>query len=121
MEAEKDYKIVPFGQGRFAIADESGKIVDDAQGYGYKTRQKAFLAKNWKFSGGKAKAGLRKKQFRDWLKENPDHQKIVNDFNQQVEWGFKEIAYGEITIAEIWKQIGQKYDIEIPDYVKKEC
>lgn len=32
------------------VDDETGKILDDAQGYGYTTRQKAFLAYNWKLN-----------------------------------------------------------------------
>ena len=41
---------------RYAIADKDGKVLDDAQGYEYKTKQKAFLALNWKFLNGKQKS-----------------------------------------------------------------
>lgn len=30
------------------VDDETGKVLDDAQGYGYTTRQKAFLGYSWK-------------------------------------------------------------------------
>lgn len=120
MEAEINYQIVPFGQFRFAIADQDGTVVDNAQGYGYKTKQKAFLAKNWKFSGGKVKAQLRKKQFNDWLKADPDHRKIVHEFNDQLEWNVKELSRGEVVIADIWKLIEREHSTTIPDYVRKE-
>ena len=43
----------PSTEVRYVIVDGNGKIVDDAQGYGYKTRQKAAKAMWWKFKGGK--------------------------------------------------------------------
>jgi hypothetical protein len=42
--------VVKWGNnGRFAIADGNGKIVDDAQGYGYTTGQKAHKAMWYRF------------------------------------------------------------------------
>ena len=39
---------------RYIIVDETtGEIIDDAQGYGYKTKQKAHSAYNYKFNGVK--------------------------------------------------------------------
>ena len=39
----------PVEETRYVIADDDGKIVDDAQGYGYKTKQNAMKAMWWKF------------------------------------------------------------------------
>ena len=49
----KDYKIVPFNGSRFAIADAEGNIVDNAQNWGYKTKQAAYKAANYKMNKGK--------------------------------------------------------------------
>ena len=46
----KDYKIVPFNGSRFAIADAEGNIVDNAQNWGYKTKQAAHKAANYKMN-----------------------------------------------------------------------
>ena len=37
------------------VDEITGEIVDDAQGYGYKDKQKATKAMWWKFNGGKEK------------------------------------------------------------------
>ena len=49
MNKKEDYQIIPFHYDRFVIADLNGKIIDDAQGYGFKTKQKAFFAKKLSF------------------------------------------------------------------------
>ena len=57
----KNLKVEYWKEGRYVIIDEnSGEIVDDAQGYGYKDKQKATKAMWWKFSGGKEKKMMRK-------------------------------------------------------------
>lgn len=40
---------------RYRIEDENGNVTDDAQGYGYKSRQKAAKAVWYKFKGGREK------------------------------------------------------------------
>lgn len=55
-------------QTRFDICDMDGKVIDDAQGYGYKTAQSAHKAAAYKFKGGKqtsdsAKAFWRKHKY----------------------------------------------------------
>ena len=47
-------------QTRFDICDADGKVIDDAQGYGYKTAQSAHKAAAYKFKGGKQKADAAK-------------------------------------------------------------
>ena len=63
---------------RFVIIDkDTGEILDDAQGYGYKTAQKAHAAwayKNRDKSKDKAK-NEKQKQIQQWMKE---HKSFVN-------------------------------------------
>lgn len=105
---------------RFAIADSNGKIIDDAQGYGYKTKQKAYLAMNWKFKGGKQKTKARENNYRQWVKENPIHKQAIKKFDEYLEWNFKEIARGETTLNEMWNELEKEFKIVIPDFVKKQ-
>ncbi len=42
-------------ESRYRIEDDDGKVIDDAQGYGYKTYQKAIKAMWHKFQGGREK------------------------------------------------------------------
>ncbi len=67
-------------QTRFDMCDMDGNVIDDAQGYGYKTAQSAHKAASYKLNGGKqrsdaAKAFWRKhkdfaKTLSDWLLVN---------------------------------------------------
>ena len=50
-------------QTRFDICDATGKVIDDAQGYGYKTEQSAHKAAAYKFKGGQKKADDAKAAF----------------------------------------------------------
>lgn len=117
---KEDYLIVSFHQDRFAIADKTGKILDDAQGWGFKTRQKAFFAMHYNFLGGKESKQQRKNDFKNWINSDPTHKKIVNEFNNMLDCSFKEIARGESTIDDIWGQLETEYKIEIPKFVKQE-
>jgi hypothetical protein len=60
---------------RYDICDMNGVVIDDAQGYGYKSAQSAHKATAYKFKGGKEKASAAKafwrknKNFADALSE----------------------------------------------------
>lgn len=51
-------------QTRFDICDTDGKVIDDAQGYGYKSAQSDHKAAAYKFKGGKQKADAAKSFWR---------------------------------------------------------
>ncbi len=137
MNNAQDYKIVSFipthvseksqdyfyvePEQRFAIADNNGVVIDDANGYGYKSSQKARLSLNYKYLGGKEKANKRKSDFRNWIKENPLHKTVIKEFNGWIEACFKEISRGETTYTEIWDRLEEEYSVTIPDFVKKEA
>lgn len=58
---------------RFIVIDaESGKVLDDAQGYGYKTAQKAIVAFKWKHDKKVQAWRKKKKKIKKWLEENPE-------------------------------------------------
>ena len=62
--------------GRFVIVDkETGEVVDDAQGWGYKDKNKAYKAAWYKFGKGKAKVD----EAVAWWKEHPDFQDDVEE------------------------------------------
>lgn len=117
---EKTYSVIPFNQNRFAIADLTGKIIDDAQGYGYKTAPSAHRAASWKLKGGKEKDASQKKQYKKWLKENPAHEVAVKTFNEYMEWNVKEIARKELTLEDLWNTVEAEYGLSIPDFVRKQ-
>lgn len=61
-------------QTRYDICDMQGNVIDDAQGYGYKTAQSAHKAAAYKFKGGKKKSDEAKAFWR----KNKDFAKKLN-------------------------------------------
>lgn len=113
----KNLKVEYWKEGRYCIVDENnGVIVDDAQGYGYKDKQKAIKAMWWKFNGGKNKKNNDKKLLKDWLKIE-SNKLIFNEINNIIEINIKEIALKELTIKEIIQQIETDYNISLPKFV----
>lgn len=65
---------------RFVVIDaESGKVLDDAQGYGYKTAQKAIVAFKWKYNKKAQAWHKKKKKVKKWLEENPEFDNELED------------------------------------------
>lgn len=75
-------------EDRWDIVDfETGEIIDDAQGYGYKSQQKAAKAGWWKFKGGKGKTKTEEKIVKVWMSNNA---KYVDEYEEIVIYNFKE-------------------------------
>ena len=88
---------------KYIIVDEvTGKIIDDAQGYGYKTKEKAYSAYNYKFAGGKQKHS----DYREFWKNRKEIAKFIDDF--YLMW-IKEIARGEISEEEILEEVEKEF------------
>jgi len=82
--------------GRFEIVDkETGEIIDNANGYGYKSKPNAYKAGWYKFDGGKKKVDdavswWRKKEHRgflEWLNDSAFY--FAKDYGDEYE---KELA-----------------------------
>lgn len=74
--------------GRFVIVDpETGEVIDDAQGYGYKDKTKAYKAGWYKFGGGKNKVD----EAQAWWKK---HQEFELDLEEVL---FQRVKEGEST------------------------
>ena len=79
MAGKKSYKAVEWTghRGRYVIIDtESGEVLDDAQGYGYRTPQKAYAGYGWKSRSESAKEKERK--VKAWMGKN---KRIVNQID----------------------------------------
>lgn len=101
------------GERRYVILDvETGEILDDAQGYGYKSAQKAYAAwgyKNRDKSKDQEKAA-RREHIRKWMNE---HKFFVRAMN---EWAFRVAkgAFGpdEKFDAEFVEDMLKEYELE---------
>ena len=80
-------------ESRFVVIDkDTGKVLDDAQGYGYKTPQKAHAAWAYKTrdKSKDAEKAARRKHIQKWLKEHKDFQKAMDTFAFEIakgSWG----------------------------------
>lgn len=98
---------------RYVIKDiESGIIVDDAQGYGYKTAQKAYAGwsyKNRDKSKDKEKAE-KEKTIAKWMKENKSFIKLLDTFAFEIckgSWGPEDKVDTKF-VSELLKENGYK-------------
>ena len=96
---------------RFVIVSDEGKIIDDAQGYGYKSKQNAYRAMYYKFKGGKQKKQQKDSIRKTFFKQHPGLKKFIDDI---YEINFKEIFRGEVTEEDIKREIKDKFGIDIP-------
>lgn len=95
---------------RYVIVDiDTGEILDDAQGYGYRTAQKAYAGYNYKImpKSEKAKKVARERHMQKWLKDHKAFERSVEDasfyaLKDRVSFGFED-----------FKQILLNYDIDL--------
>lgn len=105
----------PVEETRYVIADDDGKIVDDAQGYGYKTKQNAMKAMWWKFKNGKCKHD----ELARWWKKSPNDVLLRRIFEME-EINLKELARGEFTLDDVFNYAADEAGkLGIPDFDKE--
>ena len=121
METKSQYQVIPlppkpqvvdsdggcWGEEiRYAIADMQAKVVDDAQGYGYKSKQNACKAMWYKFQGGKSKTQSIKNRARVYWASRKDIAKAIENM---LEDNFREISRGEYTTEDVIKQVETEF------------
>lgn len=78
-KTEDEYDF-PFTETRYIVVSVStNKIIDDAQGYGYKTKQGAEKAMWYKFKDGKSKIDIAKKDANLFWKYNSEIKDCLED------------------------------------------
>jgi len=126
---ESDYKVIqiqkksipedkydfPITETRYVIVSTStNNVIDDAQGYGYKTKQNAEKAIWYKFKGGKSKTDSVKKSATSFWKYNSN---IKDDLENIIFIGCKE--NNEPTSNELVSYVKNKYNTDIdPEWIK---
>jgi hypothetical protein len=69
--SEQQYRILARSDGRFIISDPAtGAILDNAQGYGYTSKDKAAKAAWYKFKGGKTRMNAARKEAVQFWRSN---------------------------------------------------
>jgi hypothetical protein len=94
---------------RFVIVDKNGRVVNDAQGYGYTTKQKAIRAMWYHCGGGKQKIDAIKNEAKKFWDDHKDAGKYLQEL---YEMNVKEICTGEVTDNDIIRDVCEKYLID---------
>ena len=74
---------------RFVVVDtDTGEILDNAQGYGYKSRQKAMAAWNYKNRDKSKDAEKKKKErkIKDWMRHHKGFVNAMNGYCFEIEY-----------------------------------
>lgn len=98
-------------KNRFVIVDGDGKVVEDAHGYGYTSKNAAEKARWYHFGGGKEKISSNKTEAKEFWNS---HRNAAKDLTDLFETWFKEIFRGEIEEKDLVEEISKKYSIIIP-------
>lgn len=102
---------------RYVIVEKgTGKVLDDAQGYGYKTAQGAHKAGWYKFQRGRDHiiTGAEKaKEFWDL------HPEAAKEIENQMEMWYKELARGEFTFEQIISEVEKRFLLDVPQEILK--
>jgi hypothetical protein len=110
-------RVIIEGEHRFVIVEKgTDKILDNAQGYGYKTAQGAHKAGWYKFQKGHEKINSEKAEARRFWKLHSD---IKQEVVEMLECNVKEICRGELTVAEILTDLEKYYGFVFPKSVIK--
>ena len=105
---------------KYIIINEiNGKIIDDAQGYGFKSKQAAYKCYNYKFNGGKEKDDSIKDFVKNLLKNArklkyiSDIQKLIDDLEYELFRNFKDYNLDLKEQIEHNKKSFEKFEDEI--------
>lgn len=111
---QKSWAIKEDTRGRFILVSSEDKntILDDAQGYGYKTAQNAAKAAWYKFDNGKVTLDKRSTTAKTFWRKN----KTVADEARGFLTGFaKVLATGEYTMSDMVERINEACGVKIPE------
>jgi hypothetical protein len=121
----EEYKVVPISkkievddyhsylEERFIVIDDVGIIIDDAQGYGYKSANAAHKAMWYKFKGGKKKIEEEKKELRKFEKNNKEFMKAFDDFL------FLEVGVTKEELKEDFEKLEKQFNLKVPKSILK--
>lgn len=98
---------------RFIIVDaETGEVLDDAQGYGYKSAQKAHAAWGWKNRDPKLAA--KEKAINKWFNKQKKLENLLGDYAFYRLKDHEKLTDGDI------EQALEELDLKLPDCTIKE-
>ena len=109
--------VAPFNYSRYIIIDaDTSEILDDCNGFGYKSIDSATKAIWWKFKNGKEKTEQNKKNYQEWLKIDI-HSKFIERINEIILINLKSIIDEEDIIKQVENECNIKFPREFKRYI----
>ena len=109
---------------RYIIIDkDTGEIIDDAQGYGYKTKRKAYACYGFKNrdKSKDAEKEYKKRCVRRFCKANPDFISFLEQIEFEIyvgKWGIEDVFNTKL-VREIFEENGYiELEFTIPEFLK---
>ena len=119
----KSKSLSTYRQERFIIVDlDTGEIVDDAQGYGYKTVQGAYAAWSYK-NRDKSKDAEKKqkeKRIRTWMKQHKSFISLMNQIAFEIQkgsWGEND-KFDAKLVKKLLKENNLEIDFTVGELLK---
>lgn len=116
-------KLSSMFEQRYVVIDkETGEVLDDAQGYGYKSRQKAYAAYGYK-NRDKSKDKAKKKKtahIRQWMKEHKDFVQTLDQYAFEIakgSWGPDDKVDAKF-VQELLKKFELEVDFTAGEFLK---
>lgn len=104
------------------VSTETGEILDDAQGYGYKTAQKAYAAFAYKHRDKSKDKERRKKKkhIENWMKQNKDFVKLMDYYSFEIAKGSmgKDEKFNTKFVRELLKTQGLEPDFKASELLR---
>ena len=111
MQVIKSEKLSSSWDPRFIIVDDNGNVLDDAQGWGYTSAEKAHRAWGWKTN---KKARKKDKSCSKWWKKHKEFAEKVKDLYL---CNAKELCSGDFNEGDVFKAASEiAKDIGIEDF-----
>lgn len=130
---DKEYQVVKYtknthhgSETRFCIISaKTGEVLDDAQGYGYKTAQKAHAAYAYKFKRkdrSYISLTLRSDdwEIEDWMYEHPEFVESMDSYSFEIakgSWG-KEQKFNTAFVEKLLRDSGLEFDFPAKDLLR---
>ncbi len=111
---KENFLILPFKNNRFCISDKNGNILDNSQGFGYKSEESARKSMMLKYFSIIEKTEIPT----EWNYNNITFDIIKNKFGYLYSMNCNLYRSDRREIEEIWNDVEDYYNIIIPEYVK---
>ena len=112
---DESYELSSKYEKRFVVFDkDTGEVLDDAQGYGYKSKSKAYSAWFYKENNGHNNCSINERDYyiKKWLEEHYDFTKKIDMLFCEIKEGKcgKGVWFNYKTIARLLKENNIKTD-----------